>query len=144
MKKLIVVALFFLIGCAGKYNESQLVGQWTGIPAQRLVEDEAAVRKLTSKSLAASWGDFNGDGRDEVAVELDEEGLASYLYTAGLPDPDLLIRTGGELRISNFLIWQSVYSEFYFSDMLWPDFDEKELDTALAAYHQRQRRFGRL
>jgi len=73
------------------------------------------------------------------------EGLFnSYLYTAGLPDVDLIIRTGGELRISNFLIWQATYSEYYFTDVLWPDFGEKEIKKALLSYSRRQRRFGGL
>ncbi len=75
---------------------------------------------------------------------IDEKLFNSYLYTAGLPDVDLLIRTGGEFRISNFLIWQAVYSEYYFTEVLWPDFNEKELEKALLAYSQRRRRFGRL
>jgi undecaprenyl diphosphate synthase len=65
-----------------------------------------------------------------------------YLYTAGLPDPDLLIRTSGEYRISNFLLWQSAYTEFYFTDVLWPDFDRDELFKAIAEYQRRERRFG--
>jgi undecaprenyl diphosphate synthase len=65
-----------------------------------------------------------------------------YLVTAGIPDPDLLIRPGGELRISNFLLWQSAYTEFYFSDVLWPDFTEKDINAAIAAYQRRDRRFG--
>jgi len=75
---------------------------------------------------------------------IDEELFNSYLYTAGLPDVDLLIRTGGELRISNFLMWQAAYSEYYFTPVLWPDFDKKELEKALLTYSQRQRRFGGL
>ncbi len=75
---------------------------------------------------------------------IDERLFNSYLYTAGFPDVDLLIRTGGEFRISNFLIWQAVYSEYYFTDVLWPDFNQKEFEKALLAYSQRQRRFGRL
>ena len=63
--------------------------------------------------------------------ELNEEKFSGYLYSAGMPDPDLLIRPGGEKRISNFLLWQCAYSEFYFTDVLWPDFDEKELDRAI-------------
>jgi undecaprenyl diphosphate synthase len=62
---------------------------------------------------------------------------------AGLPEPELLIRTGGECRLSNFLLWQCAYSELYFSEVLWPDFDERELDTALEWFSQRERRFGR-
>ena len=80
-----------------------------------------------------------------IPIQNIDEGLFnSYLYTAGLPDVDLLIRTGGEFRISNFLIWQAVYSEYYFTEVLWPDFNQKELEKALLAYSQRQRRFGRL
>jgi len=75
---------------------------------------------------------------------IDERLFNSYLYTAGLPDVDLVIRTGGELRISNFLMWQAAYSEFYFTPVLWPDFDKKELEKALLTYSQRQRRFGGL
>ena len=61
---------------------------------------------------------------------------------AHVPDPDLVIRTGGELRISNFLLWQTAYSEFFFTDLLWPDFDEAALDAAIATFAQRERRFG--
>jgi undecaprenyl diphosphate synthase len=75
---------------------------------------------------------------------INEKLFNNYLYTAGLPDVDLIIRTGGELRISNFLIWQATYSEYYFTDVLWPDFDEKEIKKALLSYSQRQRRFGGL
>lgn len=75
---------------------------------------------------------------------IDEKLFTSYLYTDGLPDVDLLIRTGGEFRISNFLIWQAVYSEYYFTEVLWPDFNEKELEKALLVYSQRRRRFGSL
>ena len=70
--------------------------------------------------------------------------FGEYLYTAGFPDVDLVIRTGGEIRTSNFLIWQAAYSEYYFTPVLWPDFNEEELEKALLAYSQRQRRFGGL
>ena len=76
--------------------------------------------------------------------KIDEKLVSSYLYTAGLPDVDLLIRTGDELRLSNFLIWQTAYSEYYFTQALWPDFTEKDIDQALLAYSQRERRFGAL
>jgi undecaprenyl diphosphate synthase len=76
--------------------------------------------------------------------EIDEALLGRYLYTAELPDVDLVIRTSGEYRISNFLLWQSAYSEYYFTDTLWPDFNETEVDKALAVYSQRRRRFGGL
>lgn len=73
---------------------------------------------------------------------IDEDTFSSYLDTHILPEPDLIIRTSGEMRLSNFLLWQSAYSEFYFCDTLWPDFDEKAFDRALIAYHRRDRRFG--
>jgi undecaprenyl diphosphate synthase len=75
---------------------------------------------------------------------IDAELFSRYLYTAGIPDVDLLIRTGGEYRISNFLLWQAAYSELYFTDVFWPDFNETEMEKALLAYSQRQRRFGGL
>jgi undecaprenyl diphosphate synthase len=100
---------------------------------------------------------FNYGGRTEIvdavrrlitegvpAEKIDEKLFSRYLYTADLPEVDLVIRTGGELRISNFLIWQAAYSEYYFTDVLWPDFNQKEIDKALLAYRQRQRRFGGL
>jgi undecaprenyl diphosphate synthase len=105
-------------------------------------------------NLALSYG-----GRDEIVsaakrlaedasagrldtATLTKESLEAYLHTAGMPDPDLLIRTGGEYRISNFLLWQMAYTEFYFTDILWPDFREKNLLAAIADYQQRERRFG--
>lgn len=72
-----------------------------------------------------------------------EESLGAAMAMAHVPDPDLFIRTGGEQRISNFLLWQSAYSEFYFSDSLWPEFDEAALDQAIQAYQRRERRFGK-
>ena len=100
---------------------------------------------------------FNYGGRDEIlhAVrrmieegvapdDIDEARFSAYLYTYGCPDPDLIIRTGGEQRLSNFLIWQAAYSEYYHTPVLWPDLGEQELDEALDAYRQRRRRFGAL
>jgi len=78
-----------------------------------------------------------------IAPEMiDEERFSGYLYSAGLPDPDLIIRTAGEVRLSNFLLWQSAYSEFYFTPIYWPDFDEEEVRKALTAYSERKRNFG--
>ncbi len=97
---------------------------------------------------------LNYGGRDEIvrAVkrfsashsmdELTEEGLSACLDTGGIPDPDLIIRTGGEYRISNFLLWECAYSELIFSNVLWPDFCEKDIDDALAEFRRRDRRFG--
>lgn len=74
---------------------------------------------------------------------INEETLRSYLTTRDYPDPDLLIRTGGELRVSNFLLWQMAYTEFYFTEILWPDFQQEDLFEAVAEYQSRQRRFGK-
>lgn len=74
--------------------------------------------------------------------EIDENVIESYLDTAGIPDPDFLIRTSGEQRLSNYLLWQLAYTEFYFTDVAWPDFDKKELIKAIEMYNQRDRRFG--
>ena len=83
--------------------------------------------------------------RDGVAPEdVTEDSFAGYLGTAGLPDPDLVIRTAGEMRLSNFLLWQAAYAEFYSTPVYWPDFDEAEIDRALDAYAQRVRNFGGL
>jgi undecaprenyl diphosphate synthase len=100
---------------------------------------------------------FNYGGRAEILdamrhiiqdgippEELSEETLSSYMYIGGLPDPDLIIRTGGEWRLSNFLIWQAAYAEYYTTPTYWPDFDETELDRALIEYSHRERRFGRV
>lgn len=96
---------------------------------------------------------FNYGGRWDIAQAarslsdrgqvITEASLNAAMALAHVPDPDLLIRTGGEMRLSNFLLWQSAYSELFFSDKLWPDFDEAALDEALGAYAQRERRFGR-
>jgi undecaprenyl diphosphate synthase len=96
---------------------------------------------------------FNYGGRWDIAqaaarvaasgVAMTEEALGRATALAHVPDPDLLIRTGGEQRISNFLLWQCAYSELYFSDKLWPEFDETALDQALIAYAARERRFGK-
>jgi len=100
---------------------------------------------------------FNYGGRPEIVdavrrlvadglkpEHIDEEKFSTYLYTAGSPDVDLLIRTGDETRLSNFLIWQTAYSEYHFTKVLWPDFRKKDLDRALLSYSRRKRRFGGL
>lgn len=86
----------------------------------------------------------NGEAGLPPAEELSEELISRYLFTADTPDPDLIIRTGGEKRISNFLLWQCAYSEFIFSDVLWPDFNQDELMKCIAEYNKRHRRFGGL
>ena len=100
---------------------------------------------------------FNYGGRHELvravqkiiddelsSQEVDEELISNYLYTSGQPDPDLVIRTSGEYRISNFLVWQSAYAEWYFTTKLWPDFNEEELYRALVFFSGRERRFGQI
>ena len=100
---------------------------------------------------------FNYGGRDEIvravqhmiedglhSWEITPERISDYLYTAGQPDPDLIIRTSGEFRTSNFLVWQSAYSEWYFTPVFWPDFDERELRKALEFFAKRERRFGKV
>lgn len=91
-----------------------------------------AVRELTQKAL-------DGGLKPE---DIDEEAVSGLLYTCGQPDPDLIIRPSGEYRLSNFLVWQSAYAEFWFSNVLWPDFTEKHLNQALTDYVHRSRRFG--
>ena len=114
--------------------------------------------ELTQNNTRMTLGlAFNYGGRDEIveatrrlilncipAQDIDENVISQYLYTSGIPDPDLIIRTGNETRLSNFLTWQAAYAEIYFTPVLWPDFDRKEIDKALIAYGQRQRRFGSL
>jgi undecaprenyl diphosphate synthase len=91
-----------------------------------------AVKSLVQEAVRA--------GKDPDT--LDEEGFSSHLSTAGIPDPDLLIRTSGEMRISNFLLWQMAYTELFVTDKLWPDFSEKDLYAALDDFRTRERRFG--
>lgn len=137
----------------------QVIGDFAGLPLlqrlalKHLLEATANEDKLVL-NLALNYG-----GRADIlqavkkaAVELPpaklqtmtEEDFACFLQTAGQPEPDLLIRTSGELRLSNFLLWQLAYAEFYFTDTLWPDFDETELFRAICAYQSRSRRFGAL
>jgi undecaprenyl diphosphate synthase len=131
------------------------VGRLQGLPrgVQKSIND--AVR-LTANNKGMTLGvALNYGGRAEIldAVsritsdkippqDIDEKLFGKYLYTDGFPDVDLMIRTSGEMRTSNFLIWQSAYSEYYFTPVLWPDFNEDELEKALLAYSQRHRRFG--
>jgi short-chain Z-isoprenyl diphosphate synthase len=84
-----------------------------------------------------------GESLERVLSELDDEAIEPYLYTSGLPEPDLIVRTSGEVRLSGFLLWQSAYSEFYFCDTYWPAFRRIDFLRALRSHHQRQRRYGR-
>jgi len=133
------------------------LGQLGRLPKKlQLAMNKAVDLTRNNSGLNVSFA-FNYGGRTEIvdaarrliaegtpAEKVDEKLFSRYLYTTDLPEVDLLIRTGGELRISNFLIWQAAYSEYYFTDVLWPDFDKREAEKALLAYSQRHRRFGGL
>ncbi len=120
---------------------------------RRRVEDAVELTKNNTRVTVNVA--FNYGGRQEILdtvrkiiedgvlpERLDEALFSSYLYTAGLPDPDLVIRTAGEVRLSNFLLWQSAYSEYYATSTYWPDFGPEEIESALAAYNERERRYG--
>lgn len=124
-------------------------------PLQRKVAQAVEATKENSQLVLNVA--FNYGGRDEVvqavqhmirdeipAEDITPELLSRYLYTAGVPDPDLIIRTSGELRISNFLIWQAAYSEWYVTPILWPDFGREEFHKALAEFGRRDRRYGKV
>jgi undecaprenyl diphosphate synthase len=133
------------------------VGRLEGLSAGLQRSISRAV-KLTENNTGMTLGvAFNYGGRAEILdaarrlmaegvppQAVDEKLFGAYLYTAGFPDVDLVIRTSGEMRTSNFLIWQTAYSEYYFTPVLWPDFNEEELAKALQTYSRRQRRFGAL
>jgi len=134
----------------------RVIGDLSGFSAriQALIRDAEALTRDNTRlvlTVAANYG-----GRWDVvqavkklmaanldAADVSEEALAQQLSMADLPEPDLFIRTGGEQRISNFLLWQLAYTELYFTDALWPDFDNAALDAAMASYRARERRFGR-
>jgi undecaprenyl diphosphate synthase len=131
------------------------IGRLQGLPEvlqSAINKSVVLTENNTGMKLSICW---NYGGRAEIITaakqliasgikpeNLDERTFASYLYTTGMPDVDLLIRTGDETRLSNFLIWQAAYSEYYFTKVLWPDFSKKDIDLALTAYSRRNRRFG--
>lgn len=131
------------------------IGELDGVPArlQRRIKKGLELTKNNTRLILNVA--FNYGGRDEIvravrriveagipADQITEDVISQYLYTCGLPDPDLIIRTSGELRVSNFLIWQGSYSEYYATPTYWPDFDEIEFRKALEEYGTRKRRFG--
>jgi len=133
------------------------LGKEDRLPEAILKKARAAIQKTSNNSGLTVNVAFNYGGRSEIvnaaqqiirsrikSDSLDETVFSRYLYTAGIPDPDLFIRTGGEMRVSNFLIWQSAYAELYFTPVLWPDFGRDELEKALTDFGRRQRRFGGL
>ncbi|MDZ4723522.1 MAG: isoprenyl transferase [candidate division Zixibacteria bacterium] len=142
-------------------NDVKLIttGRLSGLSrVRRVALDEAVHRTRNNKGLVLNLA-LNYGGRAEILdavkgiansiragildiADIDEELFSSFLYTAGIPDPDLLIRTSGELRISNFLLWQTSYTELYIIDTLWPDFGRRDLFDAILNYQGRERRFG--
>ncbi|MCU0483893.1 MAG: polyprenyl diphosphate synthase [Chloroflexi bacterium] len=160
-----VAGLFGLLAAAIRSETTELVAQGVRVRLLgRLAELPADLRAQVQEALDATAGGerlqlniaFNYGGRTELvdavrrivasgipADEIDEATIAGALYTSGLPDPDLVIRTGGEQRLSNFLIWQSAYAELCSSPTSWPDFGPEAFDAALAEYALRTRRFGR-
>jgi undecaprenyl diphosphate synthase len=139
----------------------RFVGNLLALPASLREEIERAVEATRNNQGIQFTVATNYGGRQEIlqacraiaakvekgllqADEIDEVLFERHLYTAGICDPDLLIRTSGEMRISNFLLWQMAYAEIYVTDTLWPDFDRQEFHHALVAYQQRERRFGKL
>ena len=149
----------YLLECIEKMEKDQIrlkvLGDVSGLSPrlQKLIERTDAIAETLPGCFQANIC-LNYGGRDEIVravrrwqasnptEELTEEILSSYMDTAGIPDPDMIIRTGGEFRISNFLLWECAYSEFYYSPVLWPDFSEKDIDDAVAAFQSRDRRYG--
>jgi len=139
----------------------RLVGNREGLPEKLLkgiseIEERTKEKDGLTVNVAINYGgraeiiqatkriaEDMKNGKINEIEEIDEALLARYMYTEEMPDPDLLIRTAGEVRMSGFLTWQSVYSELYFTDVLWPDFNEKELDKAIIEYNHRKRNFGK-
>ena len=160
-----VTGLFGLLEQAIRSETEELAAQGVRVRLLgRMDELPADTRRSIEEALAATAGGtrlqlniaVNYAGRTELvdafrrlaasgipADQIDEEAISQALYTAGMPDPDLVIRTGGEQRLSNFLIWQSAYAEFYSSPLLWPDFGPAAFDHALLEFARRTRRFGR-
>ncbi len=133
----------------------RVIGDKTGLAEdiQRSIanlERESADQDGLNFTIAINYGSRDEIRRavQRIAAEgirpedITEEVISAHLDTAGIPDPDLLIRTSGELRLSNYLMWQLAYAEFYFTDVLWPDFDKKELEKAIEKYNSRDRRYG--
>jgi undecaprenyl diphosphate synthase len=133
------------------------LGRAEGLSSKLVKEIEDAVGLTSDNTGMTLCLALNYGGRQEIvdaarrmatgkipAAEINEKLFESYLYTEGMPEVDLLVRTAGEQRISNFLLWQAAYAEFHFTTVLWPDFSRDEMDRALEAYRGRQRRFGGL
>lgn len=153
----------YMINCKKRANKNNMrvrvIGDKSGIDEdiREKIEDlEESTKNNTGLNFQIA---INYGGRDEITRALkriskdvkdglidvervNQDTISDYLDTKGIPDPDLLIRTCGELRISNFLLWQCAYTEFYISDIAWPDFSKEELEKAITAYNQRERKYG--
>ena len=140
---------------AGAGTKGPRLHDWCYLELADLIE--AAEATTSANDLITLFVAFDYGGRDEIICafkrmmkdgvkpeEIDEELVNSYLFTTGIPDPDLIVRTSGEMRTSNFLIWQAAYAEWYVTPTLWPDFNREEFYKALVSYSARDRRFGRL
>lgn len=161
VQKLMSLLTFFIKNelSTFKKNGIKLImsGDFKGVPTNVKLLIKKAIRETkTNKEFILNIA-FNYGGRQEIItaikkiipdiqkgrVVLNEKNFAKYLYTKDLPDPDLLIRTSGEMRISNFLLWQIAYTEIYVTDTLWPDFSKNDLKKAILAFQKRERRFGK-
>jgi len=155
----------YMVNCKKRANKNNMcvrvIGDKTGLDddIREKIEDlEEATKNNTGLHFQIA---INYGGRDEirravasmakqvkegalVPEDITEDTISGFLDTKGLPEPDLLIRTCGEQRISNFLLWQCAYTEFYFAEVAWPDFNKEELEKAVAAYNQRDRKFGKI
>jgi undecaprenyl diphosphate synthase len=145
----------YLTKIAGDGVRVKIIGDRAAVSESVRAAWERAEKTTAHNDRITVWVAFNYGGRWDIVqacrravadgldpAQVTEEKLSSYMAQREAPDPDLFIRTGGEVRISNFLLWQVAYSELYFTDCLWPDFDERELDKAFGVYAARDRRFG--
>ena len=131
----------------------RFIGERDRLPEDLRVKFEEIENKTAGRPFVCNLA-INYGGRDEIVSaakrlaalerEITKESISEMLYTAGVPDPDLIIRTGGDFRVSNFLLWQGAYSEFVILDTLWPDFSDKEIMASVRAFYKRKRRFGGL